>query len=86
MVAVRDMGRISAAFLSGPRRRPGVQRARRRRAHGSQIALAGSCGRAGLPARYEVLPLQVLGDNADARAVGRWFAETPASYRPTSER
>lgn len=33
---------------------------------------------AGLPARYEALPLHVLGDNPDTRATFRWFAETPA--------
>ncbi|MEV5720476.1 hypothetical protein AB0L41_41940 [Amycolatopsis mediterranei] len=33
---------------------------------------------AGLPARYEALPLAVLGDSEDAQAMFRWFAETSA--------
>jgi hypothetical protein len=31
---------------------------------------------AGLPARYEALPVQVVGDNPDARAMLRWNAQT----------
>jgi hypothetical protein len=44
---------------------------------GSRIAAAFG-EHAGLPARYEALPLEVLGDDAEARAMFRWFAETSA--------
>jgi uncharacterized protein YbjT (DUF2867 family) len=75
LVAVRDIGEISASFLLGA---PGsaLEIAGDERT-GSEIAAAFG-EHAGLPARYEALPLQVLGDDADARAMFRWFAETPA--------
>ncbi len=78
MVAVRDIGQISAAFLLGAAEAPGgaIEVAGDERT-GSQIAAAFG-EHAGLPARYEALPLQVLGDDADAQAMFRWFAETPA--------
>ena len=78
MVAVRDIGQISAAFLLGAAEAPGgaIEIAGDERT-GSQIAVAFG-EHAGLPARYEALPLQVLGDDADAQAMFRWFAETPA--------
>jgi hypothetical protein len=44
---------------------------------GSQSAAAFG-DHAGLPARYEALPLQVLGENEDSQAMFRWFAQTPA--------
>ncbi|MFI6510462.1 hypothetical protein ACIBCT_22900 [Streptosporangium sp. NPDC050855] len=34
----------------------------------------------GRPARYEGLPIDVLGDDEDMRAMFRWFATVPA-YR-----
>jgi uncharacterized protein YbjT (DUF2867 family) len=78
LVAVRDIGQISASFLLGTAEAPGgaVEIAGDERT-GSQIAAAFG-EHAGLPARYEALPLQVLGDDADAQAMFRWFAETPA--------
>jgi uncharacterized protein YbjT (DUF2867 family) len=78
LVAVRDIGRISASFLLGTAKAPGgaIEIAGDERT-GSQIAAAFG-EHAGLPARYEALPLQALGDNADAQAMFRWFAETPA--------
>jgi uncharacterized protein YbjT (DUF2867 family) len=78
LVAVRDIGQISASFLLGTAEAPGgtIEIAGDERT-GSQIAAAFG-EHAGLPARYEALPLQVLGDNADAQAMFRWFAETPA--------
>ena len=78
LVAVRDIGRISATFLLGAAEAPGgaIEIAGDERT-GSQIAAAFG-EHAGLPARYEALPLQVLGDDADTQAMFRWFAETPA--------
>jgi uncharacterized protein YbjT (DUF2867 family) len=78
LVAVRDIGQISAAFLLGGAEVPGgaIEIAGDERT-GSQIAAAFG-EHAGLPARYEALPRQVLGDNEDAQAMFRWFAETPA--------
>jgi len=78
LVAVRDIGRISTEFLLGAAEAPGgaIEIAGDERT-GSQIAAAFG-EHAGLPARYEAVPLQVLGDDADAQAMFRWFAETPA--------
>jgi uncharacterized protein YbjT (DUF2867 family) len=78
LIAVRDIGRISASFLLEPDETPGgaIEIAGDERT-GSEIAAAFG-EHAGLPARYEPLPLQVLGNDADAQAMFRWFAETPA--------
>lgn len=78
MIAVRDIGQISATFLLGAAEAPGgaIEIAGDERT-GSQIAAAFG-EHAGLPARYEALPLQVLGDDSDSQAMFRWFAETPA--------
>jgi uncharacterized protein YbjT (DUF2867 family) len=78
LVSVRDIGQISAAFLLGAAEAPGgaIEIAGDERT-GSQIAAAFG-DHAGLPARYEALPLQVLGENEDSQAMFRWFAETPA--------
>ena len=81
----RDIGQISATFLLGAAEAPGgaIEIAGDERT-GSQIAAAFG-EHAGLPARYEALPLQVLGDDADTQAMFRWFARRPPT-RPTSER
>ncbi|MFI0822758.1 NmrA/HSCARG family protein [Streptomyces sp. NPDC021098] len=78
MVAVHDIGRMSAALLLGTAEAPGgtIEIAGDERT-GSQIAAAFG-EHAGLPARYEALPLKVLEDNPDTQAMFRWFAETPA--------
>jgi uncharacterized protein YbjT (DUF2867 family) len=78
LVAVRDIGQISTSFLLGTAEAPGgaIEIAGDERT-GSQIAAAFG-EHAGLPARYEALPLHVLGDNEDGKAMFRWFAETPA--------
>jgi uncharacterized protein YbjT (DUF2867 family) len=80
LIAARDIGLIAAAFALGDAEAPGgaIEIAGDERT-GSQIAAAFGA-HAGLPARYEALPLQVLGDSEDAQAMFRWFAETPA-YR-----
>jgi uncharacterized protein YbjT (DUF2867 family) len=79
LVAVHDIGRISAALLLGTAtRRPAApSRSPATNVTGSQIAAAFG-EHAGLPARYEALPLHVLDDNPDTQAMFRWFAETPA--------
>ena len=78
LVAVRDIGQISAALLLEHAEAPGgsIEIAGDERT-GSQIAAAFG-QHVGLAARYEALPLQVLGDSEDAQAMFRWFAETPA--------
>ncbi|MGW4462274.1 NmrA/HSCARG family protein [Micromonospora sp. NPDC004704] len=78
LIAVRDIGEISAPFLLGAADALGgaIEIAGDERT-GSQIAAAFG-EHAGLPARYEALPLQALGDNPDMQAMFRWFAETPA--------
>lgn len=78
LVAVHDIGRISAALLLGTAEAPGgTIEIAGDELTGSQIAAAFG-EHAGLPARYEALPLHVLDDNPDTRAMFRWFAETPA--------
>jgi uncharacterized protein YbjT (DUF2867 family) len=78
LIAVRDIGRISASFLLGAADAPGgaIEIAGDERTGGRIAAAFGE--HAGLPARYEALPLEVLGDNPDTQAMFRWFAETPA--------
>ncbi|GAB2816921.1 hypothetical protein GCM10027176_21910 [Actinoallomurus bryophytorum] len=78
LIAVRDIGQISASFLLGAAEAPGgaIEIAGDERT-GSRIAAAFG-EHAGLPARYEALPVQVLGDDPDTQAMFRWFAETPA--------
>ncbi|MCS7480404.1 NmrA/HSCARG family protein [Umezawaea endophytica] len=78
LVAVRDIGLISAAFLLGTAEAPGgAIEIAGDHLTGSRIAAAFG-EHAGLPSRYEALPLHVLGDDPDAQAMFRWFAETPA--------
>ncbi|WP_327397296.1 NmrA/HSCARG family protein [Streptomyces phaeochromogenes] len=78
LVAVHDIGRIGAALLLGTAEAPGgTIEIAGDELTGSQIAAAFG-EHAGLPARYEALPLHVLDDNPDTRAMFRWFAETPA--------
>jgi uncharacterized protein YbjT (DUF2867 family) len=78
LVAVRDIGRISASLLLGSAGAPGgAIEIAGDELTGSQIAAAFG-EHAGLPARYEALPLSVLGKNEDAQAMFRWFAETAA--------
>ena len=78
LIAVRDIGQISASFLLGAAEAPGgaIEIAGDERTGGQIAAAFGE--HAGLPARYEALPLEVLGDNPDTQAMFRWFAETPA--------
>ncbi len=79
MVAVSDIGAVAAAVLITPSRVPtGAVEIAGDELTGSQIAdVFGR--RAGLPARYEALPLTAAGDD-DQRAMFAWFA-TPPSYQ-----
>ncbi|MFD3310471.1 NmrA family NAD(P)-binding protein [Streptomyces sp. NPDC058656] len=78
LIAIRDIGQISATFLLGAAEAPGgaIEIAGDQRT-GSQIAAAFG-EHAGLPARYEALPLQAFDDNPHLRAMFRWLQETPA--------
>jgi uncharacterized protein YbjT (DUF2867 family) len=78
MVAVRDIGIVSAAVLLDPTV-----------LSGGSIEIAGDeltgdaiADRIGLhlgkPGRFEELALSVLGDDTDRQAMFRWFVETPA--------
>lgn len=77
MISVRDVGAIAAAALLGTAEvRSGIEIAADELT-GSEIAAAVG-ERAGLPARYEALPLSVLDGQDDVQAMFRWFAQTPA--------
>jgi uncharacterized protein YbjT (DUF2867 family) len=80
MIAVADIGAVTAAVLLDPSRVPGgsIEIGGDERT-GEQIAAAFG-ERAGRPGRYEPLPLAALGDDADSRAMFGWFARPPA-YR-----
>ncbi|MEH0108998.1 NmrA/HSCARG family protein [Tersicoccus sp. MR15.9] len=77
MVAVRDIGRVAAVVLLGGTDVEGgsIEIAGDSRT-GSEIARAVG-EHAGLPARFESLPLGAL-PNEDMTAMFRWFVETPA--------
>ena len=78
MVAVADIGAAATAALLDPSRVPGgALELAGDELTGEQIAAV--FGRhAGLPARYEALPLAVLGGDEDMTRMFTWFAETPA--------
>lgn len=77
MVAVDDIGAVTAAVIMDPARVPrgGVEIAGDELT-GSQIAEAFGA-HAGQPARYEALPIDAAGDE-DQRAMFAWFAQLPA--------
>ncbi|WP_112134285.1 NmrA/HSCARG family protein [Glycomyces dulcitolivorans] len=76
MVAVRDIGTAAAAALLEPDAVDGSIEIAGDERTGPQIADAIG-EHTGLPARYEALPLSVLGD-ADSHRMFEWFAEDPA--------
>lgn len=79
MVAVGDIGAVAAAVLIDPSRVPaGAVEIAGDELTGSQIADAFG-RRAGLPARFEALPITAVDDD-DLRAMFTWFA-TPPSYQ-----
>ncbi|MER7916298.1 MULTISPECIES: NmrA/HSCARG family protein [unclassified Streptomyces] len=74
MISVRDIGRVAAALLLGIAEAPrGVVELVGDELTGPQIAAAFGV-RAGLPARYEALPLSVLPNDLD-KAMFREFAK-----------
>lgn len=78
MVAVRDIGRAAAAILlGGTAVEGGSVEIAGDMLTGSQIAKAIGAY-AGLPARYEALPLEAIASFGDMAEMFRWFAETPA--------
>ncbi|MFC8221448.1 NmrA family NAD(P)-binding protein [Streptomyces sp. NPDC057362] len=78
MISVRDIGRVAAALLLGTAQAPGgVVELVGDELTGPQIAAAFGA-RAGLPARYEALPLSVLPNDLD-RVMFREFAEAAGS-------
>ncbi|USX55604.1 NmrA/HSCARG family protein [Lentzea sp. HUAS12] len=81
LVAVRDIGGIAAAILLGTADVPGgAVEVVGDELTGSQIAEAFGA-RAGFPARYEPLPLSVLGGDAEDESMFRYFAGAGAAYR-----
>lgn len=80
MVAVRDIGAAAARVLLDPGAVGGgaVELA------GDQLTLEQAADRVGAvlgrPARYEALPVEVLGEDEDMKAMFRWFTTVPA-YR-----
>lgn len=77
MVSLKDVGRVAAALLLGTAEAPGgAIELVGDELTGPQIAAAFGA-RAGLPARYEALPLSVLPNDLD-RAMFRQFAKASA--------
>ncbi|MGY5885928.1 NmrA/HSCARG family protein [Modestobacter lacusdianchii] len=78
MVAVADIGAAAAAALLDPSRVPGgaIELAGDELT-GDQVAQVFGAA-AGLPARYEALPLAVLGGDEDMTAMFTWFTQRPA--------
>jgi uncharacterized protein YbjT (DUF2867 family) len=80
MVAVDDIGAAAAAALLDPASVPGgAIEIAGDELTGEQVAAAFG-ERAGLPARFEPLPLDVLADDPDQQAMFTWFTRLPA-YR-----
>ena len=78
MVAVDDIGAVSAAALLDPSRVPGGSiEIAGDELTGDEIAAAFGQD-AGVEGRYEALPLDVLDDNPDNQAMFAWFAQAPA--------
>jgi len=78
MITVEDIGAVAAAAVLDPDRVAGGSiEIAGDELTGEQIAEAYQ-RRYGVPARYEPLPIEVLGDNADQRAMFEWFAQLPA--------
>jgi uncharacterized protein YbjT (DUF2867 family) len=80
MIAVRDIGRAAAQLLIDPDSIDGdaVEVAGDELTLDQVAALAGEILR--VPARFETIPLEYLGDDEDLKAMFRWFAAGSA-YR-----
>ena len=77
MVAVDDIGKVAAAVLLDPTSVVGSVEIAGDELTGTQIAEV--FGRqAGLPARYESLPITVLDGDSDMKAMFEWFTESVA--------
>jgi uncharacterized protein YbjT (DUF2867 family) len=77
MVGVKDIGAVAAAVLLDPTRVPGgALEIAGDELTGSEIAAAFG-RRAGLPARFEPLPIDAAGDE-DLQAMFSWFAQPPS--------
>ncbi|UWX95949.1 NmrA/HSCARG family protein [Arthrobacter zhaoxinii] len=78
MVTVHDVGRAAAAILlGGTAVEGGAVEIAGDELTGPQIAAAFGVA-AGLPARYEALPLEAVASQEDLAAMFRWFGQTPA--------
>jgi uncharacterized protein YbjT (DUF2867 family) len=78
MIAVEDVGAVAAAAAVDPDRVAGGSiEIAGDELTGEQIAAAYQ-HRYDVPARYEPLPIDVLGGDADQRAMFEWFAHPPA--------
>jgi uncharacterized protein YbjT (DUF2867 family) len=78
MIAVEDVGAVAAAAALDPGRvAGGAVEIAGDELTGEQIAEAYQ-RRYDVPARYEPLPLEALGGDADQRAMFEWFARPPA--------
>jgi len=77
MVATRDIGVVAAAALLDPAAVPAAIEIAGDELTGSEIAAAFGA-HAGLAARYEALPVEVLDGQDDLQKMFRWFADTPA--------
>ncbi|MCC3276604.1 MULTISPECIES: NmrA/HSCARG family protein [unclassified Arthrobacter] len=78
MVAVRDVGRVAAAALLDPADIPGgAVGVAGDELTGTEIASVLGAA-AGMPGRYEALPLETLAGQADSQAMFRWFGQLPA--------
>ncbi|MFD5537467.1 NmrA family NAD(P)-binding protein, partial [Streptomyces sp. NPDC127079] len=78
LIDVADLGALAAAALLNPT----VSEGRAIEIAGDELTgelIAATLGAAvGKPGRFESLPLDVLGDNADMRAMFAWFGKRPA--------
>jgi uncharacterized protein YbjT (DUF2867 family) len=78
MITAEDVGAVAAAAALDPDRVPGGSiEIAGDELTGEQIAEAYQ-HRYDVPARYEPLPIEVLGGDADQRAMFEWFAHLPA--------
>jgi len=78
MIAVADIGAVAARALQEPGSVPaGAVEIAGDELTGEQIAAAFG-EHAGLPARFEAVPLEVLAEDPDQQAMFAWFARLPA--------
>jgi uncharacterized protein YbjT (DUF2867 family) len=78
LIALDDIGAVSAAALLHPSRVPsGSVEIAGDELTGDQIAEA-FADHAGVPGRFQALPLEVLSNNSDQQAMFAWFAQQPA--------